>query len=138
MAEYTKVFKKILQEYDLPDTSRNQEDANFDDETDPSEFEVDPMSHNVGFSDLNTERDTETLMEIRDEINGISEKLSNTGERLASLNRSFPGILELTKDVAAAFEKVGALETKLGGFVVGLPAQKQKQEKETQENNSEF
>ena len=113
MPEYAEKFKRLLME-EL-DITRNPADANISDEVDPDAFEVDPMSSNVGFGSMNTERDTQTLSSILSEIKSMTKNIPNLSQKIASVGRTFGE--DLIYDVR---KKLADVNTDLGTIVLDI------------------
>jgi len=126
MPEYSRVFKKTLKEYNIPDTSRNLDDVKLSDEVDSEVFNVDPTNVNVGFKSSNTERDVKELKNILNQIEQMADKMKSISEEIASLDRSFLDIGKTSKTVANINQKMKDLIGELEGYVISLPAQKDK------------
>ena len=130
MPEYKRVFEKVLNEYNLPNMSRNRDDVKLSDEVDPNTFNVDPMDADVGFRNNNMERDVERLKSILKEIGTVNEKMKKISENVASLERSFSGIGKTSKTIATINQKLHDLNGELEGYIISLPAQKNEKEAE--------
>lgn len=127
--QYEYVFKSVLNEYSVPDISRNRDDVQIAPEVGDEAFNVDPANVNVGFKSNNTEHDVKKLKAILNEISNMSDKLKEISESVASLDRSFSGIGKSSKTVANINQKLLDLVGELEGYVISLPAQKDDAEK---------
>lgn len=138
MPEYEKTFKTVLNEYDIPDTSRNREDVKISDEVDDEAFNVNPMDANVGFRSNNMERDVDQLKSILEKINQMTDEMKNISETIASLERSFGDIGKTSKTVANINQKLHDLNGELEGYIISLPAQKNEREAEMAPDQGEY
>ena len=131
MSNYKHFFKQILeQEQPNFDIRRNPTDANFDYETDPNDFNVEPMDANVGFQSTNISDDTEELKQILKDINGMAESMQSINFKIVKLRRTFSDIGKVSDSIAKINENLRELVGKLEGYVISLPAQKDKEEKD--------
>ena len=128
MPEYAEKFKRLLRE-EL-DISRNRDDARIVGDVPPEEFDVDPMSADVGFRSNNMERDRGNLDKIISEVETIIDKLPTLSQELAKLERSFDGIGQASKTVATINQKLYDMMGELQGYIISLPAQKNDKEDE--------
>lgn len=114
MPEYAEQFKRLLMEE--IDISRNPDDAHIDtDVVSPDEFDVDPMSANVGFSSMNTERDTETLTEILMKIEKMTDSLPALSKKISGVSRTFGE--DLISDVK---KKLADVNKELGNIILDI------------------
>jgi hypothetical protein len=114
MPEYAEKFKRLLMEE--IDISRNRDDAHIDpDVVSPDEFDVDPMSANVGFQSLNTERDTEILTDILMKIEKMTESLPALSKKISSVSRTFGEDL-----IDGVKKKLADVNKELGNIVLDI------------------
>jgi hypothetical protein len=136
--DYKQYFKSVLnEELGLPDISRNPDDVQFSDDLPPEmrkQFDVpeDITSGEVGFKEDNLERDVQELNSTISDVKSISQKLQGMTERITELNRSFNGISSIADDIAKAYAAVEAVATNLSVYSIKLPAQQEKERKESE------
>jgi len=129
---YKQIFERVLSEFQKPDITRNPDAIQYQDDTDPKDFDVDPMSANVGFKSNNMERDVRELKSTIEDLNSISNQMKKLSEKIAALERSFDGIGKVSKTIAAINQKVRDLSGEIEGYIISLPSQKNDQEEDSQ------